>query len=520
MNKKYWIAAREYSGLAEAGGVKNVVTSLAHGFSKIGWDVTVFIPLYGCTDFKYIKGFRLLDTIAVDFTIDSKLFKIKFCKGYFDGVQIIFIINSIFTQKLGVYTYTKLEEAMFSDFKSGTGHIDSSIMSVVFQKAVVEYGKIANEYPDIFHCQDAHTALIPFLVHSKDSLQEHYKYSKFFVTIHNAGDAYRCQIGSVYEASMLLGLPEETFSNYTINNTVEPFLLSQKYAQFTTVSPWYAEELLDNTQLDNSIISEFMNRKFPITGITNGIDYELYNPKDKDASKLPFTYNPLIGDLQGKYDCRKLFLDTYNVVNVDTETKKIDKIYQHGVLFDKINSTDDDSVYFVFHGRLVHQKGVDVLAKAAKIVLEQRSNARFVIMGHGDSLFEQEHSNLAQDNYGKYIYFKGYDKALSRLVIAMGDFIVLPSFFEPCGLEDFIGQILGTIPVAHACGGLKKIIHGKTGYLYHKNTPELLAKILIELVDFKQKNTLHDMIQYSANYVKNEYSWVSIINDQYMPLFQ
>ena len=486
MNKKYWIAAREYSGLAEAGGVKNVVTSLAQGFSKIGWDVTVFIPLYGCTNFKYIKGFRLLDTISVDFTIDSKVFKIKFCKGYLDGVRIIFIVNSIFTRKMGVYTYTSIEESLVSNFKSGTGHVDSSIMSVLFQKSVVEYGKIANKYPEVFHCQDAHTALIPFLSNSKDSLQEHYKYTKFFVTIHNAGDAYRSQIDSVNKASVLLDLPEETFTNYTINNTVEPFLLSQKYAQFTTVSPWYAEELLDKTQLDNSIIPEFLHRKFLITGITNGIDYELYNPTDKNASKLPFVYNPLIGDLQGKYDCRKLFLDTYNVINVDTDTKKIDKIYQYGVLLDKINSTDDDSVYFVFHGRLVHQKGVDILAKAAKIVLQQRQNARFIVMGQGDSLFEQEQSHLAQDNYGKYLYFKGYNKALARFVIAMGDFIVLPSFFEPCGLEDFIGQILGTIPVAHACGGLKKIKHGKTGYLYNKNTPELLASTLIELVDIKK----------------------------------
>lgn len=514
MENKYWIAAREYSGLAEAGGVKDVTTSLAQGFSQLGWDVTVFMPFYGCTDMSHIKKFRLLENLHVDITINSITYNIKFCTGNLNGVRIIFIVHSIFTKKMGVYTYTKIEEDLYTDLKSGTGHSDSSVMSILFQKAVIAYAENSHTKPDIFHCQDAHTSLIPFLANTNETLSSHFNTTKFFVTIHNAGPFYRSQFNSVEEASCLLDLPEEFFDEYVINKKVEPFLLSQKYAKFTTVSPWYAKELFEINENSNDITTEFIKRNFSISGITNGIDYDLYNPTNKEISKLPYEFDPLIEDLDGKYSCRKYFLDKYSIIHKDTETKKIDFVQQSGI----INADDStESIYFCFHGRLVHQKGVDILARAAKIVMDKRENARFIIMGHGEKDFEKEHSHLAQEYVGKYIFFKGYDKALSRLVVAVSDFLVLPSFFEPCGLEDFIGQIYGTIPVAHACGGLQKIIHGETGFLYKNNTPESLANILIRIIDKKPLNS--SLIKNAANHVKNEYSWEKIIKEDYVPLF-
>ncbi len=515
MGKMYWIAAREYSGLAEAGGVKDVTTSLATGFSKLGWDVTVFMPFYGCTNMANIKKFRLLETYNVDISINEQLYKIKFCKGYFNGVRIIFVVHSIFTKKMGVYTYTKLEEDLYSTVKSGIGHEDASIMSILFQKAVIEYGSIVNKSPDVFHCQDAHTSLIPFLVNTDNKLKHFYENTKFFITIHNAGSAYRCQIDSTEEASELLQMPIEFFNDYVLHKKVEPFLLSQKYATFTTVSPWYADELL---QKNTNNTNEFKNRLFSIIGITNGIDYEGYNPTNTNISLLPFAFNPLLEDLAGKYACREAFLQKYSTVHTETELQKIDFVHQCGIIDSGEIDTEEKPVYFAFHGRLVHQKGVDVLAKAAKIVIQKRSQARFIIMGHGEKEYENEHSELANEFYGKCIFFKGYDKALSRLVVAVSDYIVLPSFFEPCGLEDFIAQIYGTIPVAHACGGLQKIIHGKTGFLYKNNTPENLAAILMKLIDEKPLNSA--LIREASKHVKNEYSWEKIITENYLPLLK
>ena len=99
---------------------------------------------------------------------------------------------------------------------------------------------------------------------------------------------------------------------------------------------------------------------------------------------------------------------------------------------------------------------------------------------------------------------------------------MLPSFFEPCGLEDFIAQIYGTIPVAHSTGGLKKILDGKTGFLFSPNTPETLSALLIKLAQKKhENNTAFDkMMIESAQYVHEIYSWKHVVDEKYLPLYE
>ncbi len=520
MKKKYWIVAREYAGLAEAGGVKNVVRSLAEGFKNLGWPVTVFMPLYGCTAVSSVKDFDIIDNTSIEIQIAGKQYRVVFSQGYFHGVRIVFIVNAHFTSKMGVYTYTRLEEALYPEQKSGEGHSDANIISILFQKSVIEFGIISGEKPDLIHCQDSHTALIPFLINTDDDIKKNYKTTKFVITIHNAGSVYRDQCESLSAASELLNIDEAKLKPFCIDGKPEPFLLSQSYAQFTTVSPWYAEELGNPTNpYCSDICEEFSKREFDIIGITNGIDYSYYDPNNNKLSKIPFAFNPLIRDLEGKRKCLDLFLSTYNTIHTCNETKKIDRITQHGILSN--SKKNDVPVYFAFHGRLVHQKGIEVLVEAAKIVLGSRSNARFIVIGQGTDEFEKVNIDMAHEYFGKYLYFQGYDKPLSRLCIAVSDFLLLPSFFEPCGLQDFIAQIYATIPVAHACGGLNKIIHEKTGFLYKSNDALTLSQLLINLIDEKNKDkeSFVDIIEHASNYVLHDFSWDKIIKEQYMPLF-
>jgi starch synthase len=104
---------------------------------------------------------------------------------------------------------------------------------------------------------------------------------------------------------------------------------------------------------------------------------------------------------------------------------------------------------------------------------------------------------------------------------AAADFALLPSEFEPCGTEDFIAQIYGTIPVAHATGGLKKILNGKTGFLYEPNTPERLAALMAELSQKKLKNAkcYDKIIQKAARHLKEKYSWKNVAKEQYEILY-
>ena len=107
------------------------------------------------------------------------------------------------------------------------------------------------------------------------------------------------------------------------------------------------------------------------------------------------------------------------------------------------------------------------------------------------------------------------------MVNAIGDFIVLPSFFEPCGLEDFISQIYGTIPVAHSTGGLNKIIDRKTGFLYSNNNSESLIAKLSEVISIKKykPEIISKMIKDTSIYIKENYEWRKVIEKKYLPFF-
>ena len=145
-----------------------------------------------------------------------------------------------------------------------------------------------------------------------------------------------------------------------------------------------------------------------------------------------------------------------------------------------------------------------------------------MITGQGDVRLEEQQIKLANEFSGKVLYLKGYHRALARLCVAISDFIVLPSFFEPCGLEDFIASIVGTIPLAHKTGGLQKIVDKETGFLYSSNTHEELCKNILSLVDFKnnEKSAFISMIKNASNKVHFEYDWNIVIKNCYIPLYE
>lgn len=517
-DKKIWQISREYAGIAEAGGVKNVCCSLAEEVCRLGASVTQFIPLYGCTNLKNIQGFDTIPNVCFNFEYKKKKYRVNFAQGYYNRIRIIFIINTCFTEKNGVYTYTVLDEALNSNYKSGNGHIDAILLDLMFQTAVLNYSLLTGDYADIIHCQDAATALIPFLARIVPKYSSFYEHIKFIVTIHNAGAGYHHEV-PLLDLVSCTGLPLEAFDLGLLGGQVEPYLLSEKYARYTTVSPWYADELCNPENKESAgLSSEFFKRKTKIIGITNGIDYEKYNPKNTDKSLISYAYDPEKGDFAGKLKLRQKFVHYYKDMHISpvVASKNPDFIQQYGVL-----THNENNVYFSFHGRLVQQKGIDILESAAKIVLEKADNIRFLINGQGSPDLENRCIELANRYTGKFLYLKGYERAVARECVAVSDFLLLPSYFEPCCLEDFIGQIFGAIPVAHAAGGLCKIINKKTGFLYNENTPQKLANMILNLTSERIKNPekFLNLAQYASSYIHEEYSWQKIVKTYYIPLY-
>lgn len=515
-----WLVTREYAGIAEAGGVKNVACSLAEGLIRQGLKVTVFIPRYDCVQ----QGGSPILRVSVP--VMGKDHTVEFFRFLMNGVEIVLVSADIFRDKQAVYVYTESEERSIPGAIRGKGHFDMDCMNMLLQQSVIEYARQEGKGPDIIHCQDAHTAVLPALARANPSCTAIFAATAFAVTVHNAGPGYRQVIPGIHRAAALTGLDEAALRCGLLNGNVEPFLLSAEYGTLTTVSPWYADELTDHAfdALTEGLSGELERRGISVTGIVNGIDYHRYEPSNTRISLLPFPFDPIQGRYEGKYACRDWFLEMIGDFG-DTGDLSC------------FGTIDDDphAVYFSYHGRIVWQKGLDILEESARVVLNTLPGARFVILGQGDPALESRFERMAVLYPGRFVFIKGYERSLARLAVAVSDFLILPSMFEPCGLEDYIGQIYGTIPVAHAVGGLKKIIEGKNGFLYRsgqagvpQNSSRILATLLIRLAGPVIGSTgrgcasvgeYRTMMTFGANHVRSSCDWDTIIERNYMPFY-
>ncbi|MCR5699281.1 MAG: glycogen/starch synthase [Treponemataceae bacterium] len=513
--KSIWIVSREFNHIAEAGGVKNVVCSMAVNLQKIGVKTTVFIPLYKCTDLSAVSDFKKLD-FSSEIKVDGEVHKVEYASALYDDVKIIFVMSKIFSSKRAVYVYTDEDAKENPEFVKGTGHKDSFHMNSLFQQAVLYYGYNSETCPALIHCHDAATSLVPVFARNVFPFVRFFASTKFVVTIHNAGPGYLQSFPNIEFAHRITNLPENVLKkgrSFYSDSSVEPFLLASYYSHLTTVSPWYAEELYDTSNQFCLLARDFAQSGTRIEGITNGIDYDSYDPKNKAVSLLETTFSPCDGDFEGKKELRQKFF-----ARINSCPGKIQNLECCGN-FSKI---DDKTICFVYQGRMVSQKGVEIFSDVADRMLAENRNVCFLVHGQGQEYIEKIQEELAIKYMGRYVYIKGFDRALARNCVASADFLVLPSIFEPCCLEDFIAQIYGTIPIAHAVGGLNKIINGETGFTYSNNTSSNLYISMLRASEILQgePEKIREIQIFAANTVKEKYSWASIIRDKFLPYYK
>ncbi len=512
-----WIVAREYAGVAEAGGVKNVSCSLSESLARRGLSVTAFIPRYGFVDLPSTSlFFGRVSVGGVDHPIG-------FSRTELNGVSIVLIDSPVFREKRSVYTYTEEEAARAPGSSRGTGYHDGDVMNLVMQRAVCAYARLSDSSPDILHCHDAHAALLPAIAKTDPDFRELFAETACVVTIHNAGPGYRQAISDIPRAQYLSGLSCEVLREGVFNGAVEPFLVAAPYATLTTVSPWYAKELTSSAYdaFTDGLSGEFERRKICVVGITNGIDYHRYDPSNPGISALPFAFEPAAGELTGKYKCRERLYSVLRDFPDDSDVTAFGYI-------DPIGSR----ALFAYQGRVVTQKGLIALEYAARVVLDRYPGSRFVVMGQGEPALESLLIRMTSRFAGRFAFARGYERDLARLVVASADFLVLPSVFEPCGLEDFIGQIFGAIPIAHAVGGLQKIEEGKTGFLFRSETGDsggALAETLsgiMRTVEAAERASIGEIpafnaiIREASARIRSSWSWDTVTDLHWLPLYR
>ena len=504
---RVWHVSREYAGIAEAGGVKDVVRGLAEAQARAGGSASVVMPLYG-----FAARRLTARTPVASFTLSlpdhdrgNELFEepVKVHEARMDGVRLLLVDSPRYAVLRDVYTYTADDERENHWRKKGTGHWDFHQLNMILQRAALETSLAIGEVPDVFHCHDGHTAFLPAILRESPRYGVPLQAASAVVSIHNAGRGYHQEVWDPVFAGLLTGLPAEVLSTGLLNGTIDPFLLAAAYARLLTVSERYAEELLaeNDAELSGGLGKALRESGIGLTGITNGIDPTPWDPRTPAAAGIPYGFDPMSGDLEGKRLCRQALMQGIGAAAEPTGNGPL----------------------YAFVGRLTEQKGIDVLFQALKALLNREKHARFVVLGTGVKEKEAMLGWLAAEpsTAGRLVFLPRYDPALASLIYASSDFFLVPSAYEPCGLTDFIAQIFGSIPVVHHVGGLVKVRDGETGFSYREQRSEDLVAAIERTARLSaEQPDLLDRIRRTAfGEIFSRHTWDRVLADSYLPLY-
>lgn len=389
--------------VAKVGGLADVVGALPKYQNSSQISSQVIMPFY---DNKFTQENTFSSIYESELKLGEAVFKYQILKLKEKPLDFdIFFVD--------------IPELLFKDFVYS---FDDTDRFLAFQIAVLDWFLTLGKYPDIIHCHDHHTGLIPFM------LQESDKYSVFrktpnIITIHNA------QYQGLFSHEKINLIPPFNFDNVGLldwNGNINPLAAAIKCAwSVTTVSPSYMEELKTSANGLESLLSD---ESAKCIGILNGIDSNVWNPETDNFIIKNYTSNTI---LSGKKANKKHLCDTFNL--------------------------DFEKPLFAFIGRLVGEKGSDLFPETFKNTLE-KNKASILLLGSGHDDVEKELEALKKDYKGTYNAFIGYDETLSHIIYAGADFLLMPSRVEPCGLNQMYALRYGTIPVVRSIGGLKDTI--------------------------------------------------------------
>lgn len=392
--------------VAKVGGLGDVVGALPKYLNLAGIKASVVMPYY---DKKFVRENSF-----------EQVYRASASSG---DISFEYTVLKEETGKLGFTLYLIYIPGLL-DRQEVYSYPDEIRQFISFQVSFLDWISNCTKKPDIIHCHDHHTGLIPFL--ASHSLQ----YRSLgriptICTIHNA--QYQGWLGW----DKIAFLPPLDLSKAGLldwNNCINSLAASVKCCwKYTTVSPNYLKELNFNS---NGLEKLFEMEKAKGIGILNGIDTEVWDPaQDPMIFK---SYKPATAD-QGKKENKKILCKQFGL--------------------------SQDKPLLVFIGRLVAEKGADLLPGAIAECLETyHGMVNFIVLGAGEPSVEQELKDLSllhKKSYGIYI---GYDEGLAHLIYAGGDFLLMPSRVEPCGLNQLYALRYGTMPMVSSTGGLKDTV--------------------------------------------------------------
>lgn len=524
--KNIWMLSREYGSLAGAGGVKDVACQLAEALARwTGRSLHVVLPFYGFIDNQAL-GFQPLQDplcpdrilrLLVDMHLPDSFVNEEVCYFYqkINRVHIYLVDAKRFREKKDVYTYTDADEKKLSWQKKSMGHHDYFAMNLLHQKAALELMISLGEKPDVIHCHDGHTAILSALIRETPGYRSYFRGTGCLVTIHNAGYGYHQDVSDIPYARSITGLPDHVIDTNLLDLNFDPFLVAGRYAVLNTVSENYARELQETESdlLTGGLGHELKKRNIVLEGVTNGIEPDAFSSAVIAGSDPEMLFDPGKSEdnLSGKIRCKSALL-TEIAGGVELEG-----VERFGTLKSSV-----EYPLFTFIGRLSEQKGVDTLMEVLGVLLEQEDNVQVLVLGSGGNNFESRLIVLGETERlrGRMCFLRGFSPSLANRIYAAGDFFIIPSRYEPCGLTDFIAQLFGNIPVVHHVGGLVKVKDNVTGIAYQGNSPDdLLEALRRALVLYADKPAMRRIQLQAVEEIIRKFTWTKVMR-KYLELYR
>ena len=465
--RKILFVASECVPFIKTGGLADVCGALPKEFDKANWDVRVVIPNYTCIPEKYRNQFEYVTHfyMSAGNYIQNKY--VGVLKYKLDGITYYFIDNKEYFTCFSPYGDIRFDIEKF----------------VYFDKAVLSMLPLIDFRPDIIHCHDWETGLVPVYLKNEFSANSFFWGIKSIMTIHNL------KFQGIWDVKTMRGLTGFSLGLFTpdkleFNKDANMLKGGLVYADYiTTVSDTYANEIQTDYYGEglNGLLSA---RHFYMQGIVNGIDYSVYNPDTDDK--------------------------IYSHYNSDNFRQK--KCINKTRLQEELGLAVDKKKYMIgLISRLTDQKGLDLINYVMDGLIDDYT--QLVVIGTGDPKYENMFRHYAWKYPDRVSANICYSDDLAHKLYAAADAFLMPSRFEPCGLTQMISFRYGTVPIVRETGGLKDTVvpyneYENTGDGFsftNYNAHEMLNVInYSKHIYYDRKRQWNQMVQRGMN---NDFSW-------------
>ncbi len=464
--KRVLFVASECVPFIKTGGLADVCGALPKEFDPEKWDVRVVIPNYTCIPLECRSKFEYVTHFYMGCgSIQNKYVGILQYKD--QGVTYYFIDNLDYFNSAKPYGDMRFDIEKF----------------IFFDKAVLSMLPLIDFRPDVIHCNDWQTGLIPVYLKTEFAASEFFQGIKSIMTIHNLKFQGVWDVKTIQNLS---GLPDALFTadKLEFNKGGNMLKGGLVYAdRITTVSETYAEEI--QTEFYGEGLSGLMYaRRNDLSGIVNGIDYEAYNPLTDGKIDVPFG----VANFRDKKWKIKVKLQEDLGLEVNKQKFMIGLI-----------------------SRLTDQKGLDLIACVMEQLLDE--NTQLVVIGTGEERYENMFRHFAWKYPGQVSANICYADRLAHKLYASADAFLMPSLFEPCGLTQLISFRYGTAPIVRETGGLKdtvepfnEYINAGDGFSFRNyNAHEMLATVnYARKIYFEKKRSWNALVQRG---MEKDFSW-------------